>query len=65
MKIENFDYFSRINFDKKPGTAKPEDLDINLKVSTQYKASGPKELITSKFACTPGCPKGTFHSFCC
>ncbi|PJD94815.1 MAG: lantibiotic epidermin [Parachlamydia sp.] len=40
------------------------DLDVKLsKQATDDKVVN--QLITSKSLCTPGCPNGTMHSFCC
>jgi len=40
------------------------DLDVKLsKQATDDKVVN--QLVTSKSLCTPGCPRGTMHSFCC
>ncbi|MCA2537995.1 MAG: gallidermin family lantibiotic [Microcystis sp. M54BS1] len=40
------------------------DLDVKLtKQATDDKVVN--QLVTSKSLCTPTCPNGTMHSFCC
>jgi len=39
------------------------DLDVKMSKVTEEKVSN--VLITSRSLCTPTCPNGTGHSFCC
>lgn len=68
MKVEDFNFFVNTQMTAKTNSAKADGLfDMEFQISKM----GPPgtvggNLVTSKFACTPGCGHtGTGNSFCC
>ena len=48
------------------GETRQEAIDLRLDTTTLGETTNSHQLVTSKFACTPGCGHtGTGNSFCC
>jgi gallidermin/nisin family lantibiotic len=66
MKIDS--NFNNLLVNLKTGANDKQPNDpFDLNISARQIRIGENEVpqITSRSLCTPGCPRGTYHSFCC